>query len=100
MNSRTQAVLRYAPQTPGKMDTIQLCSQPLDNAKVIKRAKRAGAQFQSSFLLFVRALDEIRIDCPVQEKKWSKDVKMWRCIAVTPRQVRRPALRIGLSDRK
>lgn len=72
---RTQAVLRYARKLrEDGYDTV--IAAPLDNAKVIKRAKEQATQFQSSFLLFVRALDEIRIRLPdCEEKKWSKDVK-------------------------
>jgi len=71
----TQAVLRYARKLrEDGYDTV--IAAPLGTAQALKRAIEQATQFQSSFLLFVRALDEIRIRLPkCDEQRWTKDVK-------------------------
>jgi len=71
----TQAVVRHARKLrEGGYDTV--IAAPLGSAKALKRVIDQATQFQPSFLLFVRALEEICIRLPsCDEKRWTKDVK-------------------------
>ena len=55
---------------------LTVIAAPLESASALKRAIEQAGQFQPSFLLFVRALEEIRIRVPdCDEKCWIKELK-------------------------
>lgn len=74
-DSGTQAVVRHARRLrEDGYDTV--IAAPLGSTNALKRVVEQATQFQPSFLLFVRALDEIRIRLPGHdEKRWTKGVK-------------------------